>query len=238
MTGDRNSAAEPGDGEGSSMSSRLGWAIGLGVAMTAVAARQRLRQGAATVARVTADTLETSGELVERSVRGASRVALLPADATLALARDRVLAGLPEAADTKWRVTQLLFRALVVEQVARGDAAGIDLDDTGAVYARASHPEGNWDQLTLRETLRRVTHALDLDGTISRSGDTIEVVTTACPLIDGAVAEQHPAVCEAVCGESASLLHGICSTAGGTLESPERMGLGASRCLRRVTLAS
>lgn len=226
MTGDRKLESRAG---------RIGWAIGLGAAVAAVVARRRLRQGAATVARVAADTLETSSVLVERSVRSAGRVALLPADATLAVARERVLAGLPEAADTKWRAAQLVLRASVVNGVARGAEPGVDLDVAGAVFANATRPEGVWDDVTLGEALRRVTHTLDLEGSITRDGTTIEVVTTHCPLIDGAPEDERPGICDAVCGESQSLLHGIAQIAEASWESVEQMGRGADRCVRRAT---
>lgn len=212
---------------------------GLAAAIGALAVyrrRDQLRIAAGDVARRAAESLAAPTELATRSARQVGRIALLPADATLELARDRVLSGLPVPADAKWRVTNLLIRSTIIDAVGDQSGIGEDLEAAGRIYAEASLPEGGWDALTLRETLRRVTHALDMVGAESRDGETVEVITTLCPIIEAADPALRPGVCDVVCGPGPSLLRGIATTAGARLEAPERMGDGDARCRRRLAL--
>jgi hypothetical protein len=218
-----------------------------GVAREAARAGGRTTAAGVTVARNLRKTADSVGEAGRHRAgtvtRGLGRALTLPVDRTLALAREHLMGELPEAADTKWRISQLALRAAVVSAAAGdADAGPAMLDDAGEAYGAASAPDGAWTPLHLLEAARRLTRALELDGGVHRSGRVIEIVTTGCAFLD--VARAAPAgppgeaVCAAVCGESSSLLHGLASVAGARVETEQRMGAGDERCLRRLTMAT
>jgi hypothetical protein len=223
---------------------RRGWLLPvLGAAAVAAVgfvahpgARRRARRAATLVTQVARGQLEGSAELAREGMRQFGRMLALPADRALQLAREHVVTGLPEAADTKWRVASFSFRATVSSALAaEPEIARALLDEAGRAYAQASAPQAGWDALTLREATRRLLHSLEMTGTEQRRSGTVEVVTTECALLEATPAERRPALCEAVCGEQASLLHGLAAAAGARIESPLRMGVGDPHCVRRLT---
>jgi hypothetical protein len=208
----------------------------LGVVLHPVA-RRHAREASGRVAQAARAPLEGSAMLAREGVRHAGRLLALPADRALELAREHVVAGLPEASDTKWRVASLVVRAMIASAVREGpERAGALLDDAGRAYADASTPSAGWDALTLREAVRRLLRSLEIDGDVRREDATVEVVTTGCAPLEAAEPADRAAICETVCGERLSLLHGLATQVGARIESPSRMGEGRPYCLRRLVL--
>ena len=182
-------------------------------------------------------TVESLRQPVETMAQRAGQTLTAPTDLTLALARERLLTGLPQAADTKWRVNNRLLREMITAAVLRDPAeAGALLEAAGQAYAAASRPDGGWSALTIHEAAIRMARALRFDGPVQRRADAVEIVTTACPLLRMVEPERTPLLCEAVCGEQASLLHGLAAGAGMQIDSPQRMGNGDRFCVRRLIL--
>lgn len=115
-------------------------------------------------------------------------------------------------------------------------AAGAMLEEAGRTYGAASAPSSGWDGITLREAGRRLLSSLDAEGDDRRDGQCVELITVRCALPDATEEDRRAALCEAVCGERTSLLHGLAVAAGAGIESPDRMGAGAPRCVRRLRL--
>jgi hypothetical protein len=211
-----------------------GGARGGGVQFVAAQVARQAVVAVDEVTEATAQVASHTGELARR----ASRAAAYPADRALFLARERLLDTVPEAADTKWRDSALLLRQLIASAVASDAAQAAEhLDHAGAAYGRAVQPEGAWDVTTLRETSRRLVGTLEMTGPVRRiGGERVEIVTTRCRLLEVTEPDAAPALCEAVCGERRSLLSGFAGAAAAHVESPERMGAGDARCLRRFVL--
>lgn len=180
-------------------------------------------------------TMESLRPPVETMAQRAGQTLTAPTDLTLALARERLLTGLPQAADTKWRVNNRLLREMITAAVLRDPRdAGALLEAAGQAYAVASRPDGGWSALTIHEAAIRIARALRFDGPVRRRGAAVELVTTACPLVRMVDRAHAPALCEAVCGEQASLLHGLAAGAGRAITSPQRMGNGDPYCVRQL----
>jgi hypothetical protein len=215
-------------------SSPARWFFGAILAVGAVAAaatpslRKRATESLSKASEFAGESLRTLQEGATRI----GRVALLPADRTLELARDRVLSGVPEAADTKWRTAGIVLRATVVESIATPVAAGPVLEVAGRTYAEASSPGAGWDAVTVREAVRRLTRSLDMEGSEHRLNGDVESRTTSCPLLDAADEVERAQLCEAVCGAEHSLMQGLAASAHWQLETPQRMGTGAAECVR------
>lgn len=214
------------------------WFLGAALALGAVAAaatpslRKRATESLSKASEFAGESLSASLRTLQEGATRIGRVALLPADRTLELARDRVLSGVPEAADTKWRTTGIVLRAAVVEAAGLPSIAGPVLEVAGRTYAEASSPGAGWDAVTVREAVRRLTRSLDMEGSERRLNGDVESITTRCPLLDAAAAEERAQLCEAVCGEAQSLMHGLAGSAQWLLETPDRMGTGAAECRR------
>lgn len=219
------------------------WFLGAAVAVGAVAAaaspslRKRATKSLSKASEFAGESLSASLRTLQEGATRIGRVALLPADRTLELARDRVLSGVPEAADTKWRTTGIVLRATVVEAAGLPSIAGPVLEVAGRTYAEASSPGAGWDAVTVREAVRRLTRSLDMEGSERRLNGDVESITTRCPLLDAAAPEERAQLCEVVCGEVQSLMQGLAGSAQWRLETPERMGTGAPQC-RRVFRAA
>ena len=169
----------------------------------------------------------------------AARTFALPTDRTLQIARERLLTALPEAADTKWRIASLFLRETVRANVREHPlATGDALRAAGDAFMRVSEPETGWTSITILEACHRITRTLNMEGTVRRQGNEIDIVTTDCPFIVGVESANTASICEAVCGERASLLQGVTGAIGGRLESPRRMGDGHLYCIRSLQLPS
>lgn len=170
---------------------------------------------------------------------GASRLLTTPTDRVLEQARDRLLLVLPLAADTKWRTLRGLVVSLIVDLVQRdGAAAGVTLSRVGRHYAEATDADEVWDTASVVEAAHRLTESLEMEGELLRAGPVVRLVTRACPLVEAAPAASRSAVCEAVCGERASLLSGLAQSARAALASPQRMGDGAPHCVRELDVSA
>jgi hypothetical protein len=214
------------------------WFFGAVLAVGAIAAaaspslRKRATDSLSKASELAGDSLSASLRTLQQGATRFGHVVLLPADRTLELARDRVLSGVPEAADTKWRTAGIVLRATVVESIGAPATAGAVLEVAGRTYAEASSPGAGWDAVTVREAVRRLTRSLDMEGSERRLNGDVESRTTRCPLLDATEASEQAQLCEAVCGEQHSLMHGLAASASWQLETPERMGTGAEECIR------
>ena len=162
-----------------------------------------------------------------------------PADQFLMQARTRLLAALPIAADTKWRIAESLFRKLVVEFVRSDPASSAAvLHEVGRRIAQETDPDEAWNVLTLAEAIQRLTQTLDMEGITRRGHAEVTLHTSTCPLIATAGGAEMPGICDAVCGEGSSLFAGLASGAGSAFSSPQRMGDGDTKCLRVFSQSS
>jgi len=169
----------------------------------------------------------------------ASRLLATPTDRMLEQARDRLLLLLPLAADTKWRTLHGLVVSFIVDLVRRDpDGAGAALARAGRRYATETDADGAWDTASVVEAAHRLTESLEMEGEVLRAGSLVTLVTRSCPLMAEAPEPDRSAVCEAVCGERASLLSGLAETARTALTSPQRMGDGAPHCLRHLDVSA
>lgn len=170
---------------------------------------------------------------------GASRLLTTPTDRVLEQARDRLLLVLPLAADTKWRALRGLVACLIVDLVQRdAAAAGTTLAHVGQRYAEETDADGVWDAASVVEAAHRLTESLEMEGEVLRAGSVVTLVTRSCPLVEASPPASRSAVCEAVCGERASLLSGLAASARVALTSPQRMGDGAPHCVRELDLGA
>lgn len=180
--------------------------------------------------------LRASPQAGARAVQKLGRHATEPLNQSLDMARDRLLTGLPEAADTKWRIKGVVLRAILAAQVGDGAAhAGNALHAAGVVYAQSALRGYSPTRRLLRETVFRLARSLDMESSARVRGNTVELFTTHCLFILEVEEHERPAMCEAVCGARASLFEGIAAHAGDAYAAPLRMGDGDSHCLRTYT---
>ena len=160
-----------------------------------------------------------------------------PTDRTLQIARECLPAALPEATDTKWCIAGLFLRETVrASACEHPTVTGDSLNAAGQAFVRSAEPETGWTPLTILEECHWLTRMLSMEGTVRCQGNEIDIATTDCTFIKGADSPAALAICEAVCGERASVCHGVADAVGGRLESSGRMGDGHLSCIRSLHL--